>query len=193
MTSTTNDAAKESIREGEERWAMARRVALYGHPADCHCVIEHLENSFLLGMVEGEERGWCVACREVVRLNSAGGHTIHGSVPDNCGPVRGIEELVELVERAEVSLEAERAAMRDIKRRQIGSRKMKMLLDTLNDDIASGRLVRREDVLATEIERDRLRVEVASHHNAQITAVLRAEAAEALRARLAAEAEGDQS
>ena len=65
--------------------------------------------------VEGEERGWCVACREVVRLNSAGGHTIHGTVPDNCGPVRGIEELVELVERTEVSLEGTMAALNDIK------------------------------------------------------------------------------
>ena len=32
------------------------------------------------------------------------------------------------------------------------------LLDAINEDIANGRLVKREDVLATELERDRLRV-----------------------------------
>lgn len=44
------------IAEGEERWATARRVTSDDHPKDCPCIRDHLENAFLLGMVEGEER-----------------------------------------------------------------------------------------------------------------------------------------
>jgi len=46
----------ELIRDGEERWATARRIASDDHPADCSCIRDHLENAFLLGLTEGEER-----------------------------------------------------------------------------------------------------------------------------------------
>ena len=50
------EPAPPVAREGEERWATARRVASDDHPKDCPCIRDHLETAFLLGMVEGEER-----------------------------------------------------------------------------------------------------------------------------------------
>lgn len=73
MASGTNDTAHELVHDGEERWATARRVASDDHPKDCPCIRDHLENAFLIGMVEGEERehpSLSTRVEELERLNA---------------------------------------------------------------------------------------------------------------------------
>lgn len=40
----------------EDKWTMARRVVSDDHPADCPCIRDHLEVSFIHGMGVAEER-----------------------------------------------------------------------------------------------------------------------------------------
>ena len=86
--------------------------------------------------------GWCTGCRTTVTPNSGGGHTIPGSMPDNCGPVELLAEVAARAEAAERALEEAReaawAALADIGWGHPALARLRALVSTDGEEGARG-------------------------------------------------------